>query len=142
MNLILSNPTDHELEDLQLADEHGALMVSNNTRATEEDLLDDELQNFHWHEETIASKCILIILVTIDGLIIFLFWLVNPGNWEMIEVFNHVPKLDASLHFNYYFIIPLAPKAPFRTIDYILTLNYLTFLVVISSAGSFGGNSF
>jgi len=124
VTLILSNPSDHaELEDLQLADEHGALMVSNNT-ANEEDLLDDKLQNFHCHEEIIARKYMLFILVTIDGLIIFLFWLVKSGNWERTEFFNHVLKLDASLHFNYYSIIPSAPKAPFRTIDYIFSLNY------------------
>jgi len=121
VKLILSKPSDHALEDLQLADEHGALVVSGNTKATKEDLLVEKLQNFHWHEETVAGKDKIFFLVAIDGLIIFLF-LGKLENWEITEVFNEL-KFKVTLQPNYYSTIPSAPKAPFRTIDYILKYN-------------------
>lgn len=124
MTLILSNPTDQASEDLQLTDEHGALVVPSNTGTPEEDLLDvKQLQNFHWHHETYDGKTNIFVLVTIDGFILILFWVVQPGIWEVHEVFNLVLKTDVSLKVNHYSPIPAAPKAVFRTIDYMLNFK-------------------
>lgn len=118
MTLILSKPTDPASDDLQLTDEHGALVVSSNTGTTEEDLLDEEqLQNFYWHQETCDGKTKIFVLVTTYGFILILFWVVKPGNWEMHEVFNCELKTYVALKANHYFPIPAAPKAAFRIMD-------------------------
>jgi len=94
VNLILSKPMDHALEDVQLTDEHGSLVVSSNNSADEEDLLDaGQLHNFYWHEETIAGNAKILTLVTIDGFILILFWVVESGNWEITDI-----MMLASIH--------------------------------------------
>jgi len=110
VKLILSKSSDHALDDLQLADEHDSLMVSSDIRATsEEDVLTEQLENFHWHEETIGVNVKMLVLVTVYGWILIISWIVQSAIWEIskiMEIFKeNCPQL------NYYFIISLAPKA-------------------------------
>jgi len=112
VTLILSKSSDHALDDLQLADEHDSLMVSSDIQATsEDDVLTEQLKNFHWHAETIGVNVKMLILITIYGWILIIFWVVQFIIWKickMLEVLKNCTKL------NYYSIIPLAPKASFR----------------------------
>jgi len=112
VTLILSKSSDHALDDLQLADEHDSLVVSSDIRATsEDDVLTEQLNYFHWHAEIIGVNVKMLILVTIYGYILIIFWVVQFFIWKickMLEVLKNCSKL------NYYSIIPLAPKATFR----------------------------
>jgi len=114
VTLILSKSSDHALDDLQLADEHDSLMVSSDIQTTsEDDVLAEQLKNFHWHAETIGVNVKMLILVTIYGCILIIFWVVQLFIWKIckiLEVLKNYTKL------NYYSIIPLAPKGTFRLI--------------------------
>jgi len=128
VTLILSKSSDHALDDLQLADEHDSLMVSSDIRATSEnDVLTEQLENFHWHwhEETIGANVKMLILVTIYGCILIITWVVHSGIWEIYKITEDVLKKNCP-QLDYYSLIRLAPKATFRSIPYFF-INSISF---------------
>jgi len=106
VNLILSKPDDCAWEDLQLTDEHGALVVvSSNTKPYERDLLVPKeagllLQNFHCYE-TIAGKIKIFLLVVCDGFILIIILGVKSENLKMV-IYRYMLKVNVSSHCYYF----------------------------------------